>query len=469
VDRTGAVYVASRPARTTTCTIRKFRADGNGRWQPDRTLTFGPGTGHGDQAGAPKVTAMATDPAGNLYLADASNGIVWGAGPALDTVAVVAGGYPYLAPVASPRALDPPLYQLHGIAVSPHGDLVLSSGNGVIQITAPGFVPPAPAAHPVDTPRTQPGDAGPASEGIPPPPPPPESDAYGAGPDPLAEARNRAGKGGGGNKRLEPPDLIDQLRRKQKEKAKRAAGNAGGGGGMDAQLAEQREAKAKQRAAEEQARLEAIKQAEEANAQRRRKRNQAPGAGSEAGQAPSSSPHPSSSPQVPAKAPASSPQVPASASSSSPQVPAKVPAKAPAKNQPAPDRPHALPENLMSGIRALGGMRPRLTADQIKAREAEYEEQSRQRRTDNPIKKLLQINKFATARAVADAEDANDQEGKGERHNPNRAQHGKKKQFRVVTEQPKALQNQIPRHAKIINIFSLTVNHKLQYDYRRLR
>jgi sugar lactone lactonase YvrE len=448
VDRTGAVYIASRPARTTTCTIRRFRPDGHGRWQPDPILRFGPGTGHGDQAGAPKVTAMATDPAGNLYLADTANGIVWGAGPALDTVAVVAGGYPDLAPVAAPRALGTPLYQLHGIAVSPHGDLVLTSGNGVIQITAPGFVPPAPEAHPVDTTQTQAAEGGPASDGIPPPPPPPEEGQYGMGPDPLAEARNRAGKGGGGNEHPKQPDLMDQLRRKQKEKAKRAAGNPGGGGGVDAQLAEQREAKAKQRAAEEQAKVKiAMAEQEAAKAKRKHERNQRvrstdPAAGQTApeqsrdmspvpARTPSSSvpqvpavgsgapakvpaKTPSSVPGVPASASSSSPQVPPSAWSSSPLVPAKapgtapgtVPAKAPAKrakNQPAPDRPHALPEDLMAQIRTRGAARGGgLTAAEIKARDAEQQEQSEKPQGAKMLQTLYDDPKLAVVRRLED-------------------------------------------------------------------
>ena len=378
VDRTGAVYIASRPARTTTCAIRRFRPDGNGRWQPDRLLRFGPGTGRGDQAGTPKVTAMATDPAGNLYLADAANGIVWGAGPALDTVAVVAGAFPELAPVASPRALDTPLYQLHGIAVSPHGDLVLTSGNGVIQITAPGFVPPAPAAHPVDTTQTQAAEGGPTLGGIPPPPPPPEEGQYEMGPDPLAEARNRAGKGGGGNERPKQPDLMDQLRRKQKEKAKRAAGNPGGGGGVDAALARQRKEKAEKDAADAKAKEEAARREQEEKAQRRHARNQAP-----------SGPPPGSTPVS-----SSSSQIPAQASSSSPRIPAKAPAKR-ANYQADPGRPHALPENLLSGIRAAGAGRRGMTADQIRARDAEEPKPSEEPLGDKMLQNLSNDRELA--------------------------------------------------------------------------
>jgi hypothetical protein len=351
---------------------------------------------------------MATDPAGNLYLADAANGIVWGAGPALDTVAVVAGGYPDLAPVAAPRALDTPLYQLHGIAVSPHGDLVLTSGNGVIQITAPGFVPPAPAA-PIDLAQTQPGEEAPPLGDIPPPPPPPDAGDYAEGPDPLALLRNQAGRGKapGGRAPEDPKRAVSaaDILAARESMRKRSAKKPGGGGGVEAELARQRAERAQKAAADAKARQDAANQAHAAKARQRRALTPAPSGGPEAGQAPSGAPLgftpvPAKVPaKVPAHASSSSPQVPVSASSSSPQVPVSASSSSPvatsgspvppapakrAKNQVMPDRPHALPESLMDEIRAAGAGRHRLTADQIKARDARQQEQ-RRKRLDNDL------------------------------------------------------------------------------------
>jgi hypothetical protein len=83
------------------------------------------------------------------------------------------------------------------------------------------------------------------------------------------------------------------------------------------------------------------------------------------------------------------------------KVPAKVPAKAWARNPVMPDRPHALPGSLMDQIRASGATRRVLTADQIRARDAEQQEQ-RKKRQDNDLMGNLRDNPRLKALRQAD-------------------------------------------------------------------
>lgn len=223
VDRDDNVFSVERNPKSQNCTIRRFAAQGQGHWAEQAPISFGPGTSYGHDAGYPNITAMATDDKGQLFLADAANGVVWGAGRDLASVAPVAGRYPDLAPVASARGLDQPLYQLHGIAVTRAGDLVLSSGNSIIQITAPGFVP-APAVVQVPAPDLgnipQAPDLGnvPAAppmgdDGI--PAPPPMGDDGIPAPPPMGDQGASSG-----------PNATPAWMRKLSKGKKRAGGNS---------------------------------------------------------------------------------------------------------------------------------------------------------------------------------------------------------------------------------------------------
>lgn len=163
------LFIATRDEERQVCTLRKFaRSAADQPWAEECQVSFGPGAQEGNDVGFPEVTGMAVDRAGNLFLADAANGIVWGAGPDLASVTRVAGQFPAFMPVAAPQGLDDPLYRLHGITATAQGDLVLTSGNAVIQITAPGFQPAAPAGPPEAPPLEAPA-APPARTPAPPP------------------------------------------------------------------------------------------------------------------------------------------------------------------------------------------------------------------------------------------------------------------------------------------------------------
>ena len=83
--------------------------------------------------GYPRITALAADSHGGLYLADAGNGMIWHVPENLGGIRRVAGRYPYLGPVG--EGFDDPLPGMQGLAVTPDDDLVVTCGNAVLQVT----------------------------------------------------------------------------------------------------------------------------------------------------------------------------------------------------------------------------------------------------------------------------------------------------------------------------------------------
>ena len=135
----------------------------------NETVTIGPRGRFGKEFGMPEVHSMAADSRGNLFLADTANGLVWMVSRDMQNVEVVAGGFPLLTSTLDAKPLHAGLYQPRGIAVTPMGDLVLSAGHALLQITCPGtdHSPWAPPPVQVVRKAPAPGTAEPEPKGPP--------------------------------------------------------------------------------------------------------------------------------------------------------------------------------------------------------------------------------------------------------------------------------------------------------------
>ena len=115
-------------------------------WRLVKELVLGPEALAAKAVGKPVIRGMAVDSRGNLFLADAANGLIWGVDPDLTNAAVVAGTHPFLGPTTGNSPLEAPLYNPHRIAVTPADDLIVTSGNALLRITPPGLPPAPPSA-----------------------------------------------------------------------------------------------------------------------------------------------------------------------------------------------------------------------------------------------------------------------------------------------------------------------------------
>jgi DNA-binding beta-propeller fold protein YncE len=180
VDPDGAVLVLARTPGANRYVLRRYAQPvaGSSRWTVTGEADFGPDAAAGNDFPMPEIRAMAIDSHGYIFLTDAANGMIWSISPDLGTIVPIAGKTPPagLAPWGFPEDQYVPT----GIAVTPHDDLVVTSGDAVLQITAPrtldGVQPPAPQPPPGGQ---QPGGQHPGGQpqgGAPPPPPPPPLD-----------------------------------------------------------------------------------------------------------------------------------------------------------------------------------------------------------------------------------------------------------------------------------------------------
>jgi streptogramin lyase len=134
VDQSGNVYVAD----TFNQAIRKITPGGIVSTLAGSHDQIGYIDGLGDNARFNYPMGVAVDPVGNVYVTDSSNHTIRKITPA-GLVTTLAGthGQATFIPGNLPGYLVDPI----GIAITPDGDLVVSSNDGIIQITAPYQVP----------------------------------------------------------------------------------------------------------------------------------------------------------------------------------------------------------------------------------------------------------------------------------------------------------------------------------------
>jgi hypothetical protein len=187
LDNTVFVLVAD-PARQT-CTVHRYaRTAAPGAaatWAETGASVFGPGptSAVGSAWGFPEIQAMAADTKGNLFMADQANALVWMLA-ADGTLATVAGTpMEHRFTGAGTRHLGDPLYLPLGLAVTGHDDLVVTCGDTLVQITAPGT-----ASHPWTPVTATVAWASQKKVGGGAPPPPPPAAAPGGAPGGVAGA-----------------------------------------------------------------------------------------------------------------------------------------------------------------------------------------------------------------------------------------------------------------------------------------
>ena len=152
VDLHNRVHVLTEDPGAQTCTLTAYGlpASAPGAWVEIGRLPFGPGTAVGAAYGFPDIQAMAADTKGNLYLADLGNALVWRLWDSDGSLAPLAGS-PMVHELTGDgtRPLDAPLYRPLGLALTGDDDLLLTSGDALVQLTAPGlpgqpWTPPNP-------------------------------------------------------------------------------------------------------------------------------------------------------------------------------------------------------------------------------------------------------------------------------------------------------------------------------------
>lgn len=142
VDLQNRVYVLTEDADAQECVLTVYgtAASAPGAWVGLRRTPFGPGAAVGAAYGFPDIQAMAADTKGNLYLADLGNALVWRFSEDDGSLAPVAGT-PMVHELTGEgtRPLDAPLYRPMGLAVTGDDDLLVTCGDALVQITAPGL------------------------------------------------------------------------------------------------------------------------------------------------------------------------------------------------------------------------------------------------------------------------------------------------------------------------------------------
>ncbi|GEM_PF-1622313 len=168
VDPTGDVLVLTREPGAQKHVLRRYHNPGAGAWAVAGETAFGPDAQAGQDFPMPDIRAMAVDGQGSIFLTDAANGMIWCISQDLGNIIPIAGRTPPAG--LAPWDFPADLYQPSALAVTPQGDLIVTSGNAVLQITAPmtlGGVVPPPAADippppPLDIPEPPPaGSQGP--------------------------------------------------------------------------------------------------------------------------------------------------------------------------------------------------------------------------------------------------------------------------------------------------------------------
>ncbi len=141
------VFVVTAHPDLQACLVQGYQwqahgAAGAAGWVEARTHWFGPGTAVGQAWGFPDIQGMAADSRGNLFLTDLANGLVWEIAndPANHFPVFPIAGQPGVHQFTGPRAQPfwEPLYRPLGIDATGSDDLVITSGDAVIQLTAPG-------------------------------------------------------------------------------------------------------------------------------------------------------------------------------------------------------------------------------------------------------------------------------------------------------------------------------------------
>jgi len=147
VDRHGKVHVLVEDRALQVCTIQVYGRQGGAppAWVPDTAVPwacFGPGAAAGDRLGFPEIRAMATDSKANVFLTDAANGVVWMMRAGDRQLRIVAGRPGTILVRAlgdlAAKALDTSLYLPTGLAVTAEDDLLLTSGDALFRLNAPG-------------------------------------------------------------------------------------------------------------------------------------------------------------------------------------------------------------------------------------------------------------------------------------------------------------------------------------------
>ncbi len=149
IGRDGRIHVVVPHRDRDICAVHAYRegVPGGGNWQPDGPVfEFGPGVpadvpgaAHATEGGFPEISGAAVDSRGNLFLADAANGVVWVLREGSRAFGCAAGapGVNRLVGAPASQALTTPLLEPRGLAVTPEDDLVVTCGDAVVQITAP--------------------------------------------------------------------------------------------------------------------------------------------------------------------------------------------------------------------------------------------------------------------------------------------------------------------------------------------
>ena len=150
VDLANNVHVLTTDPVHQVCTIHTFGRPVGGTYGEPHQTRFGPGAAQGRILGLPEVKAMIADTKGNLFLTDSANALVW-------MMPAPAAGQPWSGDIfpmlgqasvhqligANVKAFSDPLYLPTGLGITGADDLVLTSGDAVYQVTAPGT-----AVHP---------------------------------------------------------------------------------------------------------------------------------------------------------------------------------------------------------------------------------------------------------------------------------------------------------------------------------
>ncbi len=155
------------------CIRRYTRPDIDAQeWDLTSQVVFGPDGNLGNDWPMPDLRGMVVDGRGVIFLPDAANGLIWRVSQDLATVVPIAGRRPPEG--TAPWDFPADAYRPSAIAVTPDNDLVVISGNAVLQITQPDDLA-VPAAPPAEA-KEEKEDKG---DYAPPPDAPPLGDLFG--------------------------------------------------------------------------------------------------------------------------------------------------------------------------------------------------------------------------------------------------------------------------------------------------
>ena len=150
VGQDNRIYVAVEERDRQVCTLRIYQPKASTvpmTWDEVKpAYEFGPGGAIGQAWGLPEIRSMAVDTRHRVFLADAANGLVWMLGVDKD------GKHGKLGPMAGNpsthqlrgekdelyHGFKEPLYVPTGLAVDNRDDLILTGGDALFKITAPG-------------------------------------------------------------------------------------------------------------------------------------------------------------------------------------------------------------------------------------------------------------------------------------------------------------------------------------------